>query len=46
MSSNSVSHIFKILFQIGDVDIFVLCAVFVSTYLQLRNSFSHKKNQW
>ena len=43
MSSKSVSQIFKILFQTGDVNIFVLLGVFFSTYVQLKRSFSDKK---
>ena len=36
MSSNRVSQIFKILFQIGDINIFV----FLSRYVQLESSIS------
>ena len=43
MSSKSVSQIFKILFQTGDINIFVLCGVFFSRYVQLKSSFSDKK---
>ena len=43
MSSKSVSQIFKILFQTGDVNIFVLRGVFFSRYGQLNSSFSDKK---
>ena len=43
MSSKSVSQIFKILFQTGDINIFVLRDVFFSRYVQLRSSFSDKK---
>ena len=43
MSSNSVSHIFQILFQIRDVDIFAFCAVFVTAYIQPRTPFLTKK---
>ena len=44
MSSKSVSQIFKILFQTGDINIFVLRGVFFSRYVQLKSSFSDKKN--
>ena len=44
MSSKSMSQIFKILFQIGDINIFVLCGVFFSRYVQLKSSFSDEKN--
>ena len=44
MSSKSVSQIFKILFQTGDINIFVLRGVFFSTYVQLKRSFSVEKN--
>ena len=44
MSSKSVSQIFKILFQTGDINIFVLCGVFFSRYFQLKSSFSDEKN--
>ena len=40
MSSKSVSQIFKILFQIGDIDIFVLRGVLFSRYIELKSSFS------
>ena len=43
MSSKSKYHIFKILFQTGDINIFVLCSVFFSRYVQLKSSFSDKK---
>ena len=43
MSSKSVSQIFKILFQTGDINIFVLCGVFFSRYVQLKSSFSDEK---
>ena len=32
-TSKSVSQIFKILFQTGDINIFVLCGVLFSTYV-------------
>ena len=44
MSSKSVSQIFKILFQTGDINIFVLRGVFFSRYIQLKSSFSARKN--
>ena len=43
MSSKSVSQIFKILFQTGDINVFVLRGVFFSRYVQLKSSFSDKK---
>ena len=43
MSSKSMSQIFKILFQTGDINIFVLRSVFLSRYVQLKSSFSDKK---
>ena len=43
MSSKSVSQIFKILFQTGDINIFVLRGVFFSRYIQLKSSFSEEK---
>ena len=44
MNSKSVSQIFKILFQTGDINIFVLRGVFVSRYVQIKSSFSGEKN--
>ena len=44
MSSKSVSQIFKILFQTGDINIFVLRGVFFSRYVLLKISFSDEKN--
>ena len=44
MSSKSVSQIFKILFKTGDINIFVLCGVFFSRYVQPKSSFSEEKN--
>ena len=44
MSSKIVSQIFKILFQTGDINIFLLRGVFVSRYVQLKSSFSDDKN--
>ena len=40
----SVSEIFKILFQTGDINIFVLRGVFFSGYVKLESSFSDEKN--
>ena len=44
MSSKTVSQIFKILFQTGNINIFVLRGVFFSRYVQLKSSFSDEKN--
>ena len=44
LSSESVSQIFKILFQTRRVNIFVLPGVFVSRFVQLKSSFSDEKN--
>ena len=44
MNSKNVSQIFKILFQTGDINIFVLRGVFFSRYVQLKSSFSDEKN--
>ena len=47
MSSKSISHVFKILFQTGAINIFVLHGVFFSRYVQLKSSHSdEKKHQW
>ena len=43
MSSKKVSQIFKILFQTGDINIFILRGVFFSRYVQLKSSFSNEK---
>ena len=43
MSSKSVSQIFNILFQTGDINIFVLRGVFFTRYVQLKSSFSDEK---
>ena len=43
MSSKSVSQIFNILFQTGDINIFVPHGVFFSRYVQLKRSFSDEK---
>ena len=39
-----MSQIFKILFQTGDINIFVLRGVFFSRYVQIKSSFSDEKN--
>ena len=39
-----IFKIFKILFQTGDINIFVLHGVFLSRYVQLKSSFSDEKN--
>ena len=39
-----MSQNFKILFQTGDINIFVLRGVFVSRYVQLKSSLSDEKN--
>ena len=44
MSSKSVTQIFEILFQTGDINIFVLRGVFFSRYIQLKNYFSDENN--
>ena len=38
-----MSQIFKILFQTGDINNFVLRGVFFSKYVQLKSSFSDEK---
>ena len=43
MSSKSVSQILKILFQIGDINIFNLRGVFSSRYVELKSSFSNEE---
>ena len=43
MSSKNVSQIFKILFQTGDINIFVLRGVFFSRYVQLKTSLLTEK---
>ena len=43
MNSKSASQIFKILFQTGDINIFLFRGVFFCRYVQLKNSFSGKK---
>ena len=44
MSLKSVSQIFKVFFQTGDINIFVLRGVFFSRYIQLKSSFSDEKD--
>ena len=44
MSSKSLSQIFKILFQTGDINIFVPRGVFFSRNAQLKNSFSDENS--
>ena len=39
-----MSQIFKILFQTGDINIFILRGVFFSRYVQLKSSFSDEKS--
>ena len=39
-----MSHIFKILFQTGDINIFVLRGVFFSRYVQRKSSLSEEKH--
>ena len=39
-----LSNISKILFQTGDINIFVLRGVFFSRYVQPKNSFPDEKN--
>ena len=43
MISKSVSQIFKILFQTGDIDIFVLCGVFLLDMFNNKDPFLTKK---
>ena len=38
-----MSQIFEILFQTGDINIFVLRGAFFSRYVQLKSSFSGEK---
>ena len=38
-----MSQIFKILYQTGDINSFVLRGVFFSQYVQLKSSFSDEK---
>ena len=44
MSSKSLSQTFKILFETGDVNVFVLRGVIFSTYVQLKSYISSEKN--
>ena len=44
MSSKIMSQVFKILFQTGDINIFVLRGAFFSRYVQLKSSFSDGKS--
>ena len=44
MTSKSVSQIFKILFQTGDINTFDLPGIVVSRYVQLKSFFSDEKN--
>ena len=43
MSSKKLSQIFKIFFQTGDINIFVLRGVFFSRNIKLKSSFSDEK---
>ena len=48
MSSKSVSQIFNVLFQTGDINNFVVVSflvdMFYNRYVQLKSSFSDEKN--
>ena len=44
MSSKIVSQILEVLFQTGDINVFVLRGVFFSRYVQLKSSFSDEKD--
>ena len=44
MSSKTVSQILEVLFQTGDINIFVPRGVFFSRYVQLKSSFSDEKD--
>ena len=44
MNFKSISQTFRILFQTGDINIFVLRGVFFSRYVQLKSSFSEEAN--
>ena len=44
MSSKSVTQIFKILLQTGDLNIFVHRGVFFSRSVKLKSSYSDEKN--
>ena len=39
-----MAQIFKILFQTGDINIFVLRGVFFSRYIRLKSSFPDERN--
>ena len=43
MSSKNVSKIFEILFQTGDINVFVLRGVLFRKYVQLKSSFLRKR---
>ena len=43
MSSKSMSQIFKILFQTGDINIFILRGVFFCRYVQPKSSISDEE---
>ena len=43
--SSKVFQIFNILFQTGDINIFVYRGVFFSRYVQLKSLFSDEKKQ-
>ena len=44
MSSKRMSQILKILLQTRDINIFVLCGVSFSRYVQQKSCFADKKN--
>ena len=44
MSSKSMFQIFKIIFQAGYINVFVLRGALFSTYAQLKSYFSGEKN--
>ena len=44
ISSKSVSPIFEIVFQTGDIDRFVLCSVISFLYFEIESSFSREKS--
>ena len=44
MNSKSVSQIFKILFQTGDINTFVFRSIFFSRYVKLKSSFSDEED--
>ena len=43
MSSKNASKIFEILFQTGDINVFVLRGVLFRKYVQLKSSFLRKR---